>query len=81
MPKPLEEKKYIAYLKIIGWKLKKGGFDYNLYDENDNYLCTIKISHAKGKKREVAASSIRKTKKEFIERGWLWPPQKKSKNI
>jgi hypothetical protein len=77
MAKPLEERKYLSYLKLVGWMLKKGGFDYSLCDENGNYLCTIKIIHAKNKKREVSASSIRKTEKEFLERGWSWPPSKK----
>jgi hypothetical protein len=81
MAKPLEERKYIAYLKLVGWSLEKGGMDYSLCDENGNYLCTIKVIHGKGKKREVSASSVRKTEQEFKERGWLWPPQKKSKNI
>ncbi len=81
MAKPLEERKYIAYLKLVGWSLEKGGIDYSLCDESGNYICTIKVIHGKGKKREVSASSVRKTEQEFKERGWLWPPQKKSKNI
>lgn len=80
MAKPLEERKYNALLKLVGWMLVKGGIDYNLCDENDNYVCTIKISHSKGKKREVSASSIRKTEIEFKERDLKWPPEKKSKN-
>jgi hypothetical protein len=81
MAKPLEERKYLAYLKLVNWSLEKSGFDYNLCNEKGNYICTIKITHAKGKKREVAASSIRKTELKFKEKGLLWPPQKKSKNI
>ncbi len=81
MAKPLEERKYLAYLRLVKWNLEKGGVDYNLVDENGHFLCAIKIIHAKGKKREVSASSIRKTEQEFKERGWSWPPQKKSKNI
>ena len=81
MAKPLEERKYLAYLRLVGWTLEKGGVDYNLLDENGNFLCAIKIIHAKGKKREVSASSIRKTEIELKERGLLWPPQKKSKSI
>ncbi len=30
MAKPLEERKYIAYLKLVGWSLEKGGIDYSL---------------------------------------------------
>lgn len=81
MAKPLEERKYIMYLKLVGWSLEKGGIDYSLCDENGNHLCTIKVDHGKGKKKEVSASSVRKTEQEFKERGWSWPPQKKSKNI
>jgi hypothetical protein len=79
MAKPLEERKYIAYLKLVSWSLVKSGFDYSLCDENGKYLCTIKISHSKGTKREVVPASIRKTEIEFKERGWKWPPEKKSK--
>jgi hypothetical protein len=81
MAKPLEERKYIAFLKMVEWSLEKGKIDYNLKDENGNFLCAIKIIHGKGKKREVSAISIRKTEAEFEERGWLWPPTKKLKNI
>lgn len=79
MAKPLEERKYLAYLKLVGWRLVKGGIDYSLCDENGCYLCTIKITHGKNKKREVSASSVRKTELEFKERGWSWPPEKKLK--
>lgn len=81
MTKPLEERKYLAFLKLVGWGLEKSGIDYNLVDDKGHFLCAIKIIHAKGKKREVSATSIRKTEQEFKERGWLWPPQKKLKNI
>jgi hypothetical protein len=80
MAKPIEEQKYKAYLKIVGWSLKKGSIDYNLHDESGKYLCTIKVIHGNGKKREISPSSVRKTEQEFNERGWIWPPQKKSKN-
>lgn len=80
MAKPLEERKYLAYLKLAGWSLKKSGVDYNLLDEKGRFLCAIKIIHAKGKKREISASSIRKTQYEFKERGLSWPSLKKSKN-
>jgi hypothetical protein len=77
MTKPLEEKKYLSYLKLVKWRLDKSGFDYNLNDEEGHYLCTIKVIHGKGKKREVSSLSVRKTEKEFKQRGWLWPPKKK----
>lgn len=77
MTKPIEERKYLALLKLIGWKLEKSGFDYNLNDENSNYICTIKIIHGKGIKREVASYSVRKTENECKKRGLKWPPKKK----
>lgn len=75
--KPLDEKIYRKYLKIAGWKLIKGSIDYNLYDEEDKFVCTIKISHGKGKKKEVIAFCVNKTIKHFKERGLKWPPKKK----
>ena len=77
--KPMEEGVYLTYLKVVGWSLVKGGIDYNLFDENRVFVCTIKISHGKGKKREVIAPHVLKTEKKFKERGFKWPPQKKSK--
>jgi hypothetical protein len=79
--KPMEESTYIAYLRIVGWSLAKAGIDYSLFDEKGTFVCTIKIGHGKGKKREVIAPHVQKTEKKFKERGLKWPPQKKSKNI
>lgn len=79
--KPLDENTFLRFLKMVGWSLEKGGFDFSLCNEKGDYLCTIKIIHGKGKKREVASSSVRKTEQKFKERGWSWPPQKKLKNI
>ncbi len=78
--KPMEEGTYIAHLKIAGWRLTKAGIDYSLLDEKGTFVCTIKISHGKGKKREVVAPHVQKTGKKFKERGLKWPPQKRSKN-
>ena len=79
--KPIEESAYIALLKRVGWSLVKAGIDYSLLDEKGTFVCTIKIAHGKGKKREVIAPHVQKTGKKFKERGLQWPPQKKSKNI
>ncbi len=81
MAKPIEEKSFLHFLKMVGWSLGKGSIDYKLYDEKGAFLCSIKISHGKGKKREVVPDSVRKTERFFKERGWSWPPQKKLKNI
>lgn len=75
--KPLDEHVYLKYLKVVNWSLKKGGIDYNLYDENGVFICTIKIAHGKGKKKEVIAHSVHKTEQKFKEKGLKWPPKKK----
>lgn len=75
--KPLEEKTYRQYIKIVGWSLIKGGFDYNLYDEKGDFVCSIKIAHGKNTKQEVVAISVQKTEKAFKKRGLTWPPKKK----
>ena len=75
--KPLDEKTYLQYLRIVGWTLKKGGKDWSLYDEKDVYVCTIKIAHGSRTKNEVIAHSVKKTENEFKDRGLKWPPSKK----
>jgi hypothetical protein len=57
--------------------LKKGSIDYKLYDENDHFICAIKISHGKNTKEEVVAKSVQRTAQEFKSRGKIWPPKKK----
>lgn len=76
MTKPVPERVIHRYLRILGWRLEKGGIDYNLYD-GKRLLCSIKIMHSKGKKREVSPSSVRKIEKLCEERGLQWPPGKK----
>jgi hypothetical protein len=75
--KPLDEKTYLRYLKVAGWNLKKGSIDYKLYDDKDQFVCAIKISHGRNTKEEVVAMSVQKTAREFKERGLVWPPRKK----
>jgi hypothetical protein len=75
--KPLTIKTYFQYLKIADWKLEKAKIDWNLYDENSIFVCSIKIAHGKNTKSEVIADSVNKTKKAFEERGIKWPPVKK----
>jgi hypothetical protein len=78
--KPLDEKIYRQYLKMVGWDLNKGSIDYKLMDEDGAFVCTIKIAHGKKSKREVIAYSVQRTQQEFKKRGLSWPPKKKSKN-
>ncbi len=47
--KPMEEAVYVAYLKMVGWRLSKAGIDYSLLDEAGAFVCTIKVGHGKGK--------------------------------
>jgi hypothetical protein len=75
MAKPIPEHLFMRYLRLLGWRLEKGGIDYNLYN-GKHLLCSIKIMHSKGKKREVSPSSVRKTEKLCEERGIEWPPRK-----
>jgi len=75
--KPMEERSYRALLKAVNWRLEKGSIDYNLYDENGIFVCTIKIAHGKGAKKEVVAHSVHKTGQKFKERELQWPPKKK----
>lgn len=81
MAKPIEEHKYLKLLRMVGWSLENGSIDYNLLNEKGLRLCSIKIIHAKGKKREVSAYSVRETEKRFKEKGLEWPPKKKLKII
>lgn len=75
--KPLDEKTYRQFLKMAGWSLLKGSIDYKLVDENNTFICAIKISHGKKSKQEVVARSTQRTEQEFKKRGLIWPPKKK----
>lgn len=76
--KPLPLRIYLQYIKIVGWTIKKGGVDYNLYNENGDFICAIKISHGRNSStNEVVAICVQKTEKAFKIRGWKWPPVKK----
>lgn len=76
--KPMPLKIFLSHIKTAGWVLKKGSIDYNLFDHNDGFACSIKVSHGKNtKSNEVPAISVKKTEKEFQKRGLIWPPKKK----
>ena len=76
--KPMSPKDFKHYLKLAGWRLEKSSVDWSVFDENDEYVCTVIISHG-NTKQEVVAHSVNKVEKIFKERGLKWPPQKKSK--
>ncbi len=75
--KPLDKKIFLRYIRLVGWTLKKGGFDWNLYDENGVFLCSIKIARGKKTKEEIVAYSVNKIERIFKEKGLTWPPRKK----
>lgn len=75
--KPMPVKKYLQYLRLAGWRLEKGGIDWNLYSETGQYMCSIKIAHGKRTKEEIVAASVRKTEKAFQQKGVSWPPKKR----
>ncbi len=77
--KPLPIKIYEKYIQSVGWTLKKGSIDWNLYTENGDLVGSIIISHGKNTKSDVTAHSVDKTKKAFKKRGLIWPPNLKSK--
>ena len=68
---------YENILKQWDGSLLKEGLITNLYDQDGNLVCSIKIAHDKNTKREVVAHSIHKIEKKFKERGLKWPPLKK----
>jgi hypothetical protein len=76
--KPMDEREFRRLIKIVGWSLKKSGFDYSLLNEKGNYVCTIKITHGKNTKGgEIPAYDVKKTEKMFKQEGLKWPPKKK----
>jgi hypothetical protein len=75
--KPLPLKTFLSYIRIVGWKLEKGGIDWNLYNDKDQFVCSIIIAHGKRTKEEVVAYSVHKVERVFKMKGLLWPPKKK----
>ena len=74
----MDEREFRRLIKIVGWSLVKSGFDYNLLNEQGNYMCSIKITHGKNTKGgEVTAFCVKKAEKVFKEEGLKWPPRKK----
>ncbi len=76
--KPMSTKEFEKYLQMVRWHIEKGSIDWKLYDEEQQFVCAILISHGSRTKSEVTANSVQKTKKAFKERGMLWPPKKRS---
>jgi hypothetical protein len=74
--KPMKRRDFEDHLKKAGWSLKKGGIDWSLYDENDKFVCTVKITHPGG---EVIPMHIKKVQDAFARRGLQWEPKKSQK--
>ncbi len=76
--KPMPLRIFLGYIKLVAWKLEKGSVDYNLYDERNAFVCSIKVSHGKNTKaNDVVAQCVRKVERECKKRGLLWAPRKK----
>jgi hypothetical protein len=65
----MKERDYLRWIRQYGWSLHKGKIDYNLFDQNGIFVCSIKIQHPGPK--EVVARSVQRTKKELKARGLL----------
>lgn len=64
--KPMPLKLFLSYINFAGWKLEKGSIDHNLYDSENDFACSIKITHGKNtKSNEIPAISVKKTEREF----------------
>lgn len=76
--KPMPFKIFKNYIKVAGWTLSKGSIDHNLYDDQGDFACSIKITHGKNTKpNEIPALCVKKAENEFKKRGLTWPPRKK----
>jgi hypothetical protein len=63
MYKPLKLRDYLRWISQFGWSLRKGSVDWNLVDQNGNFVCAIIIQHPGPK--EVVARSVQRTEKEL----------------
>jgi len=77
--KPMTPELFKKYVELVGWRLEKGGIDWNLYSDEGRFVCCVQMSHSRGNKREVTAFSVKKVEQEFKRRRLAWPPRKKSK--
>jgi hypothetical protein len=65
--KPMPLRIFEDYLRREDWVLKKGKIDWNLYDEKNALVCSIKISHGKNtKSNEVVAHSVKKVEENLL---------------
>lgn len=67
--KVMTVKDFHKAIKAYGWTIKKGGIDWNVYDENGRFQCAVKPKHPPGK--EMTLSSVQRTVKKLKEAGKL----------
>lgn len=54
--KPLPLKIFLSHIHSAGRKLEKGSIDHNLFDDKNDFACSIKVTHGKNtKSNEVPA--------------------------
>jgi hypothetical protein len=66
--KPMTLKNYQKWIGAFGWSIQKAGTDYDLLDENENYVCTVNVLHSK---KELAPFYVKKTADKLAERGLI----------
>lgn len=66
--KPMPTKKFKKWIQGFGWHIEKGGTDWHIYDENENYVCTVVLQHPG--EDVVKATSVKNFQKHLRERGF-----------
>ena len=57
--KPMDEREFRRLIKIVGWSLKKSGFDYSLLNERDEYYVFYQNYTRKKHEKRGSNSSLR----------------------
>lgn len=68
--KPMPTRKFLKLLKRVGWTMVKGAYDWNLYDENEIFVCSVIRQHPG--EDVIVALSVAKVTKKLKERGLPW---------
>ena len=64
--KPIPVKQFEKRLKRLGFSWKKGGIDWNVYDADGIFVCSVKINHPG--ENVVSATSVQKFDRKLKER-------------
>ena len=67
--KPMPKRKFQKWIQGFGWTLKKGKIDWNVYDENGIFVCSVVVQHPG--ENNVIAHSVKKVETELRERGLI----------